>query len=62
MHSEGYSTTDKFHKACEKVSEICEQTLHGKEQNNAYGKHERDTRQCVLTEFCCVLPHCWKWL
>ena len=24
---------DKFHKACERVSETCERTLHGQEQN-----------------------------
>ena len=31
---------DKLHKACEGASEICEQTLHRYEQNNAHGKHE----------------------
>ena len=30
---------DKFHKACERASEIREQTLHRQEQN-AHGKHE----------------------
>ena len=35
---------EKLHKACERVSETCEQTLHGQEQNNAHGKHERVTR------------------
>ena len=38
-------TKDKLHKACERASETCEQTLHGEEQNNAHGKHERVTRQ-----------------
>ena len=38
---------DKLHKACERASETHEQTikLHGQEQNNAHGKHERVTRQ-----------------
>ena len=36
---------DKLHKACERASETCEQTLHGQEQNNAHGKYERVTRQ-----------------
>ena len=37
---------DKLHKACERVSDICEQTLHRQEQKqNAHGKHERVTRQ-----------------
>ena len=36
---------DKLHKACERASETRERTLHGQEQNNAYGKHERVTRQ-----------------
>ena len=36
---------DKLHKACERVSEIREQTLHRREQNSANGKHERVTRQ-----------------
>ena len=36
---------DKLHKACERTSETREQTLHGQEQNNAHGKHERVTRQ-----------------
>ena len=38
-------TKDKLYKACERASETCEQTLHGQEQNNAHGKHERVTRQ-----------------
>ena len=36
---------DKLHKACEKASEIREQTLHRQEQSDAHGKHERVTRQ-----------------
>ena len=36
---------DKFHKACERASKICERTLHRQEQNNAHGKHERVMRQ-----------------
>ena len=36
---------DKLHKACERASETRERTLHGQEQNNAHGKHERVTRQ-----------------
>ena len=36
---------DKLHKACERASETCERTLHGQEQNNVHGKHERVTRQ-----------------
>ena len=35
------SAKDKFHKACERASEIREQTLH----RQAHGKHERVTRQ-----------------
>ena len=36
---------DELHKACERVSETRERTLHGQEQNNAHGKHKRVTRQ-----------------
>ena len=36
---------DKLHKVCKRASETHEQTLHGKEQNNAHGKHERVKRQ-----------------
>ena len=36
---------DKLHKARERTSETRERTLHGQEQNNAHGKHERVTRQ-----------------
>ena len=36
---------DKWHKACERASEICERTLHRQEQNIAHGKHERVTTQ-----------------
>ena len=32
-------------KACERASEIREQTLHRQDQNNAHGKHEIVTRQ-----------------
>ena len=39
---------DKLHKACERVSETCERTLHGQEQNNVHGKHERVTRQSIV--------------
>ena len=28
---------DKLHKACERASEICEQTLNRQEQSNAHG-------------------------
>ena len=35
----------KLHKACERESETRERTLHGQEQNNAHGKHERVMRQ-----------------
>ena len=35
---------DKLHKACERVSETRERTLHGQEQNNTHGKHETVTR------------------
>ena len=30
-----------LHKACERASETCERTLHGQEQNNVHGKHDR---------------------
>ena len=36
---------NKLHRACERASEICEQTLHRQEQNNVHSKHERVTRQ-----------------
>ena len=36
---------DMLHRACERTSETREQTLHGQEQNNAYCKYERVTRQ-----------------
>ena len=36
---------DKLHKACERASKTRERTLHGQEQNNAHGKHERVMRQ-----------------
>jgi len=35
----------KLHKACERASETRERTLHGQEQNNVHGKHERVMRQ-----------------
>ena len=35
----------KLHKACERAPETRERTLHGQEQNNAQGKHERVMRQ-----------------
>jgi len=35
------SAKDKRHKACERASETRERTLHGQEQNNAHGRHER---------------------
>ena len=38
---------DKLHKACERVSEIRERTLHRQEQNNAHGKHE--SRDCLVS-------------
>ena len=41
---------DKLHKARERASETRDRTLHGQEQNNAYGKHERVTRQCNSIE------------
>ena len=40
---------DKLHKACERASETSEPTLHGQEQNNAHAKHERVTRQCLVS-------------
>ena len=40
---------DMLHRACERASETREQTLHGQEQNNAYGKHERVTRQWSIS-------------
>ena len=40
-----WKVKDKLHKACERASETREQTLHGQEQNNAHGKHERVMRQ-----------------
>ena len=40
---------DKLHKACERASETCERTLHEQEQNNAHCKHERVTRQCLVS-------------
>ena len=36
---------DKLHKVCERASETRERTLHGQEQHNVHGKHERVTRQ-----------------
>ena len=41
---------DKLHKACERASEIREQTLHRQEQNNADGKHEKVTDSLVSTQ------------
>ena len=40
---------DKLCKACERASETRERTLHGQEQNNAHGKHERVTRQSSIS-------------
>ena len=37
-------TKDKLHKACERVSEIRERSLHRQEQSNAHGKHESRDR------------------
>ena len=39
----------KLHKACERESETRERTLHGQEQNNPYGKHERGMRQWSIS-------------
>ena len=56
---------DKLHKACERASETREQTLHGQEQNNAHGKHERVMRQGSIssqhtsTITCTVAPRVW---
>ena len=36
---------DKLHKACERASEIREQTLNRQEQNNVHGKHVRVNTQ-----------------
>ena len=35
---------DKLHKACERVSEICEQTLHRQEQNRMRMANMREPR------------------
>ena len=35
---------DKWHKACERASEICERTLQGRNKTESHGKHERVTR------------------
>ena len=37
-------TKDKLHKACERVSEICEQTLHRQEQNRMRMASMRESR------------------
>ena len=56
---------DKLHKACERASETREWTLHGQEQNNAHGKHERVTRQWSIssqhtsTITCTAAPRVW---
>ena len=42
---------DKLHKACERASETREQTLHGQEQNNAHGKHERQESHETVIDF-----------
>ena len=55
-------TKDMLHKACGRVSEICERTLHRQEQNNAHGKHERVTRhstQHTSTITCTDAPRVW---
>ena len=56
---------DKLHKACERALETREWTLHGQEQNNAHGKHERVTRQWSIysqhtsTITCTAAPRVW---
>ena len=56
---------DKLHKARERASETRERTLHGQEQNNAHGKHERVTRQRSIssqhtsTITCTAAPRVW---
>ena len=56
---------DKLHKACERASETRERTLHGQEQNNAHGKHERVMRQWSIssqhtsTITCTAVPRVW---
>ena len=55
---------DKLHKAYERASETRERTLHGQEQN-AHAKHERVTRQCLVsnqhtsTITCTAAPRVW---
>ena len=51
---------DKLHKACERASETRERTLHGQEQNNAHGKHERVMRQWSISSqhTCTIHMHC----
>ena len=49
-------------KACERASETRERALHGQEQNNAHGKHERVTRQSsqhTSTITCTAVPRVW---
>ena len=43
------ASKDKLYKACERASETRERTLHGHEQNNVHGNHERVTRQCSVS-------------
>ena len=53
---------DKLHKACERVSETRERTLHGQEQNNAYGKSMRESRDSdrfPSTITCTAAPRVW---
>ena len=56
---------DKLRKACERASETRERTLHGQEQNNVHGKHERVTRQSSIssqhtsTITCTAAPRVW---
>ena len=57
---------DELHKACERVSEICERTLHRQKQNNAYGKLERVMHETVInssqhtsTIACTAAPRVW---
>ena len=54
----------ELHKACERVSETRERTLHGQKQN-VHDKHERVTRQCSVSNqhtsaiTCTAAPRVW---
>ena len=50
---------DELHKACERVSEICERTLLRQEQNRMHMASMRQSSQHISTITCTDVPRVW---